>query len=212
MVVAIDGPAGTGKSTIAKEAARNTSLYYVNSGNLYRAVTHLCMTQGIDTNESSAVLNCLQQHEIDFLQGKTLIDGQGVDEMLRSDKVDAKVAQVSSIEEVRNVVNSILRKISSHTDIIVEGRDMTTVVFPDAEIKIFLDADAKERAKRRFDQGTSSLTLEEIEKSIEIRDNIDRNKKIGALKQAPDAEYLDTSHLTIEEVCVRVLELIQRHI
>ncbi|AFG37575.1 (d)CMP kinase [Spirochaeta africana] len=211
MVVAIDGPAGTGKSTIARFIAERSELYYVNSGNLYRAVALLALRQDIDPQHHEHVLQCAREHTIDFSAGKTLLDGQEADDELRTDEVDACVAQISRIPEVRDIVNAVLRKIASHTGIVVEGRDMTTVVFPDAEVKIFLDATIDARADRRFQQGTSRLSLEEIRQSIAERDHIDRTKPVGALVQSDDAVYLDTSDLTIQEVCARVMEIIQRH-
>ena len=120
------------------------------------------------------------------------------------------MAQVSSIVHVRRVVNSHLRELASQTDSVVEGRDITTVVFPDAEIKIFLDASVETRAKRRYHQGTSNLSIREIAERIHARDRIDRNKIEGSLKIAPDALYLDTSDLTIDQVCEKVLDKIQK--
>ena len=119
------------------------------------------------------------------------------------------VASLSAIIPVRNIVNTMLRNIGKGMDIIVEGRDITTVVFPDADVKIFLDASVETRAKRRLDQGVSSLSFEELVESIKKRDHIDRNKPFGNLKISGDALYLDTSDLTIDEVCEKVIDKIK---
>jgi cytidylate kinase len=114
------------------------------------------------------------------------------------------VAQLSAIPALREIVNEIVRRIAGSTDAVVEGRDMTTIVFPDADAKFYLDASADARALRRYDQGDGSASLEEIKRNIAMRDEIDRTKSIGALKIAADAEYLDSSHLTIQEVYDKV--------
>jgi cytidylate kinase len=131
-----------------------------------------------------------------------------VEPLLRSDAVEAWAARVSAIPEVRAEVNRRLRDIAAGHDVVVDGRDIATVVFPDAEVKIYLDADVATRARRRHTQGTSGMTLEEIERSIAERDRFDRAKRAAPLAVAPGALILDTSHLTIEEVCERVLDAI----
>ena len=136
------------------------------------------------------------------------MNGVDVTAHLHDDRVAKNVAQVSAIVPLRHYVNDLMREITKSLSIVCEGRDMTTVVFPNAECKVFLDASAEVRAKRRFDQGVSDMTLEQIKESIEKRDEIDRNKKEGALKVAPDALYLDTSNLTIEDVCAIILKQI----
>ena len=136
------------------------------------------------------------------------MNGVDVTAHLHDDRVAKNVAQVSAIVPLRHYVNDLMREITKSLSIVCEGRDMTTVVFPNAECKVFLDASAEVRAKRRFDQCVSDMTLEQIKESIEKRDEIDRNKKEGALKVAPDALYLDTSNLTIEDVCAIILKQI----
>ncbi len=211
MVVAIDGPAGTGKSTIAKSIAEQTDMYFVNSGSLYRAIALLTLRYSTSPDDEKKIWKLVQEHKIDFSNGRTVIDSEDVEDQLRTDSVDSRVAQISRIPAVRELVNAILRRIATHTSIVVEGRDMGTVVFPEAEVKIYLDATIDARTERRFDQGTSSLTKQDIRQSIAARDHIDRTKPVGALVQAPDAVYLDTSDLTIHEVCAKVMEIIQRH-
>jgi len=204
VVIAIDGPAGSGKSTIARMVAESLGFTYVNSGNLYRAMTLRAIRRGIELSNAEAILVCATEARIDYRGGRLLLDDEDVEDFLHSAEVDAHVAQVSAIPPLRDVVNAHVRRIAGGLDAVVEGRDMTTVVFPDAKLKFFLDASAEARARRRFDQGVSAASLEDIRRNIEMRDAIDRSKSVGSLKIAPDAEYLDSSHLTIQEVYDKV--------
>ncbi len=209
MVIAIDGPAGSGKSTIARLLAERLGFTYINSGNLYRAITLRCLRNNINPVDPEKALACTQAASIDYHGQKVLLDGEVVDNLLHSDEIDAWVAQLSAIVPIRHVVNDLIRKIAQGKDVVVEGRDITTVVFPDAEYRFFLDASPESRAKRRFMQGVSKLSLEEIAEGIRKRDEIDRNKAEGSLKIADGVVYLDTSDLTIEQVYDRLIEKIQ---
>ena len=199
MIIAIDGPAGTGKSTIAKMLADKHDITFLNSGGFYRTLTLAVLDAGIDYKDEAATLDFCRKQKIEYTkEGHFILNGTDVTAHLHDDRVTANASQVSAIVEIRHLVNDLMREI---LDIVCEGRDMTTVVFPNAEVKVYLDASAEVRAKRRFDQGVSDMTLEEIKASIEKRDEMDKNKKEGSLKIAPDALYIDTSNLTIEEVC-----------
>ena len=145
---------------------------------------------------------------LDYRDGRLYVGDEDVEPFLRSDAVESLVAPLSAIVGVRHVVNDKIREIAKSANIVCEGRDMTTVVFPDAEHKFYLDASVGARARRRFSQGTSSLSLGEIERTIAARDEVDRNKKEGSLKIAPDAFYIDTSDLTIREVCDMIISKI----
>lgn len=212
MTVAIDGPAGSGKSTIAKMIASELGLMFMNTGSFYRGITLALLrakggaadgSGGIrpDLSDEEAVIGFARGVALDYRDGKLYLDGEDVEPWLRSDAVESVVAPLSGIVEVRHIVNDRIRDVARHANVICEGRDMTTVVFPDAEYKFYLDASVQARAKRRFEQGTSSMPLEELIKTLEARDGIDRNKKEGSLKIAPDAVYIDTSDLTIRQVC-----------
>ena len=209
MTVAIDGPAGVGKSTVARRCADEFGFSYLNSGNLYRAVTYAHLSAGRDPNDNDLVVRTAQTTDVSLRRGRYVVDGEDVTDDLHSDAVDAWVAQHSAIVAVRHLVNSMLKRIATEVDVVVEGRDMTTVVFPDAEVKVYLDASIDVRAQRRFDQGTSSKSLKELRENIAMRDQIDSNKQEGSLKVAPEAWYIDTSRLTIEEVCEKVAKLIR---
>jgi small subunit ribosomal protein S1 len=196
----MDGPAGTGKSTIARMVAERNGFTYINSGNLYRAITWGAMQAGVALDDPAAMATFAGSAKLSYDGGALLLDAKPVESYLRSDAVDARVAQVSAIIPVRHVVNRIIRSIGSGIDAVVEGRDICTVVFPDAAVQIYIDASVEARAKRRFGQGSSAASFEEIRQNIEMRDDIDRNKAEGSLKRAPKAFYLDTSYLTIDQV------------
>ncbi|MFA6936743.1 MAG: 30S ribosomal protein S1 [Treponema sp.] len=201
MVIAIDGPAGTGKSTVAHAIAEDLHIVYLNSGSFYRALTLALLNSKIDLADTGKVLDFAKKQKLDYKNAHLFLNGEDVEDKLHSDEVDSHVSAVSSIPELRHFVNERMREIVKSMDIICEGRDMTTVVFPNAEYKFYLDANADVQAKRRFDQGVSNLTLEEIKQSIIKRDEMDKNKPEGSLKKAPDAHYIDTSDLTIKQVC-----------
>ena len=215
MVIAIDGPAGTGKSTIAMMLAENLRgeddkpFTYINSGNLYRAITLGCLRKDIPFSEDEKVLEYAKSAPLQYLDGKLYLSVEMVEDLLHSDEVDKYVSPLSAIVPVRHVVNDIVRKLAAGLNAVVEGRDMTTVVFPNAEYRFYLDASIKERARRRFEQGTSKLSLEEITKSIAERDSIDRNKPEGNLFIGEGVIYLDTSDLTLMQVYDTLLDRLQ---
>ncbi len=208
MVVAIDGPAGVGKSTVARRAAKDAGFLYINSGSFYRAITLAVLQKDIPPDNPALVQKTAQDARLELSGADLMLDGRNVEDLLHGDDVDNGVAALSSIPGVRDVVNRRLRELAAGRNAVVEGRDIGTVVFPDAAVKIFLDADVATRASRRHEQGVSSLSLGEIEKTIQDRDNVDRNKPTGRLVAAPDALHIDTSLLTIEQVCERVREAI----
>ena len=208
MVVAIDGPAGVGKSTVARQCARQAGFLYINSGSFYRAITLAVLQRDPSTQDPQTILGVARSCRLDVASSEMLLDGRNVEALLHGDAVDARVAAVSAIPEVRAVVNARIREIVDHLDVVVEGRDIGTVVFPSAEVKIFLDADIETRAARRHDQGVSRRSLAETRVAIGQRDTLDRNKPVGRLLAAADAIRIDTSLLTIQQVCERVNQAI----
>lgn len=208
MVVAIDGPAGCGKSTVAKIIADKLNITFLNSGSFYRGITLSLLRSGIELEAQQEIVDFAKNLDIDYVNSRLVINGEDVEDLLHTDEVDAHTAQISSIIPLRHIVNEKIRHITESLSIICEGRDMTTVVFPDAEHKFYLDASIDVQALRRFNQGVSNLSLEEIKEGIRKRDEIDKAKAEGALKIAPDATYIDTSDLTIEQVCEIIIRKI----
>jgi cytidylate kinase len=208
MVVAIDGPAGVGKSTIARAVAEKAGFLYLNSGSFYRAITWEILNRHGDPSDVSEAIHVARACRLDFREGVLNLNDIGVENLIRTDVVDQWVSRHSSIPEVREAVNLRLRRFAEGHDVVADGRDIGTVVFPNADAKIFLDADVKTRAERRFRQGVSGLSLAEIERAIGERDLSDRSKPVGRLDVAADALYIDTSHLTIYQVCERVIQAI----
>jgi cytidylate kinase len=208
MVVAIDGPAGVGKSTVAKRSAEATGLLYVNSGSFYRAITFAVLEAREKPEDNAVVLGRALDCHFEMKGSCLTLNGRPVEHLIHSDAVDEWVARHSSISQVRDVVNDRLREIARGKNVLVEGRDIGTVVFPKAEVKVFLDADVATRAERRHAQGVSRLPLEQVKKSIAARDMVDKTKPTGKLQAASDAIRIDTSHLTIDEVCDKVIRAI----
>jgi cytidylate kinase len=210
MIIAMDGPAGTGKSTIASIIAKKLNITYLNSGSFYRALTMALLDGGIELSDQEKVVAFCKKQKLEYKKSRLVLNGVDVEDHLHDDRVSKNVAQISAIVPIRHLVNDRMQEITKSLDIVCEGRDMTTVVFPQAEYKFYLDASLDVQAQRRFDQGVSNMTLEEIKESIRKRDEIDRSKAEGALKIAEDAVYVDTSNLTIDMVCEIILNKIQR--
>ncbi|HEY9055376.1 MAG TPA: (d)CMP kinase [Rectinemataceae bacterium] len=201
MTVAMDGPAGCGKSTIARMLSERAGFTCINSGSLYRAIAYAALGAGIGIDDSEALIRLARGLDLGVDEdGSVLLSGSKLGRELRSAEVDAVVAQVSAVPELRKIVNGIVRTAACGRDVVVEGRDMTTVVFPDAEVRFYIDASIEERARRRFAEGSSGLDYGLILENIRMRDEIDKGKRVGALKIAPGVLYLDTSGLTIERV------------
>ena len=208
MIVAIDGPAGVGKSSIARMVADKLGLYYLNSGNFYRGVTYKVLHSGIDPNDRELCIKTAREAVFDVKDGHFLLDGEDVEDELHTPAIDLWASKISVIPEVRAVVNENIHALTRKLDIIAEGRDMTTVVFPEAEHKFFFDAKPEVRAQRRFDQNPKAMEYAKVLAEINERDMIDRNKPVGGLKIASDAIYIDTSYLTINEVCDKVVKAV----
>ena len=215
-VVAIDGPAGTGKGTIAKLISKELGLVNIDTGAMYRCVTLQAIRKGItNIEEKQNLIQIAKDIDIEMKneneQQQIYLNGENVSKEIRNKEVSAFVSPVSSIPEVRELMVDLQRKMAQNADVIMEGRDITTVVFPNANVKIYLDANVEERAKRRFKENQEkglNMTYEEVLEAIKLRDYNDMNKQVGALKIAEDAIVIDTTHLTIGQVEEKVKEII----
>jgi cytidylate kinase len=209
MVVAIDGPAGAGKSTVARRVAAALGFQYLNSGFFYRSISRAVLDSQRDPDDRAGVIEIASRCRFELREDHLYVNGQPVGD-IQTDQIDHWSPIHSRIPEVRGIVNASLRALADRKDLIVEGRDMGTVVFPDAAIKIFLDASLEARARRRFQQGVSGLSMEQLRAGLEERDAIDRSKPVGRLRKARGAIHIDTSDLTIEQVCDRVVREIRK--
>ena len=215
-IVAIDGPAGTGKGTITKILSKEMGLVNIDTGATYRCVALYAIKNNIKLEETDKIIKSLENINIDMKnengEQTIFLNGEDVTTDIRTKEVTKIVSQVSSIKEVRFAMVDIQRKLAEGKDVIMEGRDITTYVFPNADVKIYLDAEEQERANRRykeFKEKGIDMTYEEVLKNIQIRDKNDKEKEIGALKIAEDAIYVDTTNLSIEEVSNKVKQIIE---
>lgn len=213
MVVAIDGPSGVGKSTVARAVAAALGVPYLDTGAYYRMATLVTLRSGRDPADPDAVLESLRAVEVDFADGRLLLDGDDLSADLRSAQITAVVSVVAAHPAVRVAVVDLQRAwVARHGgDAVVEGRDIGTVVFPDAPVKVFLTAEPGIRAQRRAaDPEAAGHTVEGILEQIERRDEADSSRVTSPLKPADDAVTVDTTHLTIAQVVGQVLDLVGR--
>lgn len=214
-IVAVDGPAGSGKSTISKIVAKEYGLTYLDTGAMYRMVALCSLENNIDLADVSAVAAMLKDLKIDIIGNNFILNGTDVSEAIRTPRVTAIVSDVAAIREVRVKLVDLQREISKGKKVILDGRDIGTVVFPNAHLKVFLVASSEERANRRLKEYREKgidISFEEVKKSIENRDHIDSTRKESPLKKAEDATEVDTSSKTIEEVCRKISDLIEERL
>ena len=212
--IAIDGPAGAGKSTIAKMVAKKENFIYIDTGAMYRCVAYYCLTQKIDLNDEKAVEQAIEHIQIRLTpDNKVYLNDEDVSNQIRQDQVSLGASCVSKYQAVRSFLVDEQRKMAKAGNVILDGRDIGTVVLPNADLKIYQIASVETRAKRRYLENLErglDADLETIKKEIEERDYQDTHREISPLKKAEDAIELDTSSLTLEEVVEQVLTLIQK--
>ena len=213
MIIAIDGPAGSGKSTIAKLIAEDLELVYLDTGAMYRLVTLKALNDGILGNLDK-IIKILDNLNIDIKENGFYLDDIDVGEEIRKPVVSENVSDIAAIREVREKMVDLQRKFSESKNVILDGRDIGTVVFPNADVKIFLVADAKERANRRYKELVGkgeNVRIEEIYENILKRDEIDSTRKESPLKKADNAIEVDTTSKNIEEVKNEILNIIRKN-
>ena len=211
-IVAIDGPAGSGKGTVADLVSKECNLVNIDTGATYRSVALKALQNNVIDDEN-AIIEISKNIDIKFTPDKRVfLDGVDVTDEIRSKEVTKIVSQVSSIVEVRNNLVELQKKMAGDNDCIMEGRDITTVVFPNAKYKFYLDATPEERARRRFEQNKEKnidMTYEEILENIKMRDYNDSHKEVGSLTRTDDQIYIDSTNLTIPEVVKIITDIVK---
>ena len=213
MIIAFDGPAGSGKSTIAKIISEKLGITYLDTGAMYRAVTLYFLENNVDFNDENQVKINLEKIELEFINDKLYLNNKDVSEQIREKNVNDNVSFVSAIRIVREKMVDLQRKMSGKKSVVLDGRDIGTVVFPNADYKFYITASVDVRARRRYEEelqkGISNLSFDEVKKSMENRDYIDSNREVTPLRKADDAIEIDTSDMSIEEVLEKILSYIK---
>ena len=214
LIIAIDGPAGSGKSTTAKRVAERLGLLYIDTGAMYRAATLKVLEEGVALDDEHAISELMDQINIDLQQVdgqlKVFLDGVDVSDAIRSPEVTRSIAPVCAMAHVREVLVRKQREMGRNGGVVMEGRDIGTVVFPEADLKVYLTASIQERAKRRYRELKRKgidMPLDRLEQEIATRDRTDQERDLAPLRQAPDALVIDTTDLTIDEQVERIIAL-----
>ena len=215
--IAIDGPAGAGKSSIAKALSKRLGYIYIDTGAMYRAVALFFLENNVADGTDSRIESLLDKLEISikYEDGaqKVILNGEDVTGKLRLEEIGKLASKFSAIGSVREKLVALQRKLAQKENVVMDGRDIGTVVLPNADLKIYLSASSKVRAKRRYlellEKGQTDLNINDIEDEIIKRDEADMNREISPLKQADDAYYLDSSDMTLEEVVSKILSMVK---
>jgi cytidylate kinase len=213
IIVAIDGPSGAGKGTVARTIAARLGYRHVDTGAMYRAVAWKAGHDAVDLEDGAAVAS-LASHASFEVNDKIVIDGDDVTEAIRTPAIDEAAAIVAQHPPVRAVLVERQRRYATGGGIVMEGRDIGSVVFPDADVKVYLDADPGERARRRSADAAHAagraIGRDGVAEALEVRDRIDRTRTVSPLKMASDAVYIDTTHMAVADVVGRVMELVDK--
>lgn len=212
LVIAVDGPAGAGKSTIAKIVADKLNINYIDTGAMYRAVTYKVLQNNVDVNDESAIVELAKNSDIDFKDNNIYLDGKILKEEIRTPEVSNNVSNVAQIKDVRYLMVDVQREIGNRSSVILDGRDIGSYVFPNADYKFFLVASPNERGERRYKELVKKgydTTLEEVIKDVIRRDKIDSNREFAPLVKANDAIEIDTTGKSIDNVVESVINKIK---
>ena len=210
--IAIDGPGGAGKSTIAKQVARALDIDYIDTGAMYRAVGYKLIRDNVDMYDEDALLAMLEATDIDFSGGKTILDGEDISDRIRTQEISRKASECSALASVRAKLVELQKKMGSTKSVIMDGRDIGTVVLKDAELKIYLTASAEERAERRYKElllKGEDISYEKVLADMQERDYNDMHREITPLRKADDAIELDTTGMSIDEVTEYILRKVK---
>jgi cytidylate kinase len=205
--IAIDGPVASGKSAVGGIVARKLGYRFVDTGMMYRAVTWQALERGIDASEQAALVKLAEDVNIEISGDRILADGADVTDRLRSQRVGEAVSLVSRVPGVRKAMVERQRELAAEGSIVMAGRDIGTVVLPDAPLKVYLDASPDERVRRRHAELVGSASAEQVREELALRDAIDTEREASPLRPADDAVIIDTGHLSLEQVVDRILEL-----
>ncbi len=219
IAIAVDGPAGSGKSTVAKVVAKKLGILYVDTGAMYRGVAYACIQKGVDCSEEGTVLAVLENLELELQPTeagqRVFLDGKDITEEIRSQEIGRGASQVAVIHGVREKLAEMQRKMAEKAAVVMDGRDIGTCVLPQAEVKIYMDAGVEERAKRRMQELEAKgecPSFAEVEAEIKQRDENDMNRKHSPLRKAAEAVCLDTTKLSIEEAVEKILDIVREKI
>ena len=209
ITIAIDGPGGAGKSTIAKLVAKRLGIDYIDTGAMYRAIAFKTVNENVDTNDDKSIRAMLDDTEIDFCRGSIYLDGRCVDKQIRTPEISQMASKISALEPVREKLVELQRKMGHEKSVIMDGRDIGTNVLTDASYKFFMTASAEERAQRRYKElieKGENVTFEQVLSDINQRDKNDMERELNPLRKAEDATEIDTTGLSIEEVTDVILK------
>ena len=214
VVIAIDGPSGAGKGTVARQLASVFNCQHIDTGAMYRAVAWRAIQDGCSFDDEVALANIAENADFDFNGAKVAMDGHDVTDLIRTPEMDAAAAKVARLSKVRAALVRRQRALADGGRVVMEGRDIGTFVFPDAEVKIYLDASPEERAARRAHdpahQLPSNMRVEEVADALKARDHLDRTRAASPLKQAPDAVLVETTGIPVDEVIEQVVRIVSR--
>lgn len=213
LVIAVDGPAGAGKSTIAKKIAKILNIEYIDTGAMYRALTLKILKSNIKVNDIKEILKLMESTSISFKENHIYLDEMKVDIEIRKNIINNNVSCIAKIKEVREKMVEMQRRLSESNNVIMDGRDIATVVLPNANYKFFITASVEERARRRYkellEKDNRDITYEQVLDEIKIRDKIDSTREIAPLKVTADAYVVDTTNMTIDQCVDKIISIIE---
>ena len=211
--IAIDGPSGAGKSTIAKKVAAILNIDYIDTGAMYRAIGYQISREGVDMEDASALSSMLSETDVDLHEGKVLLNGEDVSDRIRTPEMSRMASACSALPAVRQKLVELQRAMAKSKSVIMDGRDIGTNVLTDARYKIYLTASVEERARRRYKElleKGETVTLDEVEADMRQRDYNDSHRQLNPLRKAEDAVEIDSTHMNLEQVVERILEIVEK--